>query len=73
MSRWGNEIQTDVDPGVMIVKQGSFDLQLLLKIVFKLSVNVVNDGLVAVKRSKEKMSRFVEATPSKNSYLVVHS
>lgn len=50
----GDEIKADVDPGVVVVKQRTFDLQLFLKIVFKLSVNVVNDGLVTVERVKEK-------------------
>lgn len=49
----GYEIKADVDPGVVVVKQRALDLQLLLKIVFKLSINIVNDGLVAVERTKK--------------------
>lgn len=54
VSCWGNEIKADVDPGVVVVKQRTFDLQLFLEIVFKLSVNVVNDWLVTVERVKKK-------------------
>lgn len=51
----GDEIKADVDPGVVVVKQRAFDLQLFLEIVFKLSVDVVNDGLVTVETAKEKL------------------
>lgn len=44
-----------MDPGVVVVKQRAFDLQLFLQIVFKLSVDVVNDGLVTVGRAKEEL------------------
>lgn len=54
MSCWGDEIKADVDPGVVVVKQRTFDLQLFLEIVFKLSVDVVNDGLVTVERVEDK-------------------
>lgn len=55
MSCWGDEIKADVDPGVVVVKQRAFDLQLLLEIVFKLSVDVVDDGLVTAETAKEKV------------------
>ena len=35
-----------MDPRVMVVKEGTADLQLLLEIVFKLRVDVVNYGPV---------------------------
>lgn len=35
-----------MDPRVMVVKEGTADLQLLLEIVFKLCVDVVNYGPV---------------------------
>lgn len=53
VSSRGNEIKADVDPGVMIVKQRTFDLQLFLEIVLKLSVDVVHDGLVTVEKVPE--------------------
>lgn len=49
----GDEIKADVDPGVVVVKQRALDLQLFLEIVFKLSVDVVDDGLVTVERVEE--------------------
>lgn len=55
VSCWGDEVKTDVDPGVVVVKQRAFDLQLFLQIVFELSVDVVNDGLVTVEAAKEKL------------------
>ena len=58
---WGDEIKANVDPGVVVVKQRALDLQLLLEIVFKLSVDVVDDGLVAVKKKdKEKTVRIYD-------------
>lgn len=54
MSCRGNEIKADVDPGVVVVKQRAFDLQLFLEIVFKLSVNVVNNGFVTVERGEKR-------------------
>lgn len=56
MSRRCNEVKADVDPGVMIVEERAFDLQFFLEIVFKLSVNVVNNGLVAMKASRKEKS-----------------
>lgn len=54
VSCWGDEIKADVDPGVVVVKQRAFDLQLFLEIVFKLSVDVVNDGFVTVETDRAK-------------------
>lgn len=47
MSSWGDEVEADVDPGVVVVEQRALDLQLLLEVVLKLSVDVVHDGFVA--------------------------
>lgn len=43
----GDEVEADVDPGVVVVEQRALDLQLLLEVVLKLSVDVVHYGLVA--------------------------
>lgn len=53
MSCWGDEIEADVDPGVVVVEQRALDLQLLLEVVLKLSVDVVHNGFVAVKTGRE--------------------
>lgn len=55
MSRRGDEIQADVDPGVVVVEERTLDLQLLLEVVLKLRVDVVHNGFVAVDRGKEKV------------------
>lgn len=55
MSRRGDEIQADVDPGVVVVEERTLDLQLLLEVVLKLRVDVVHDGFVAVDTGKEKV------------------
>lgn len=54
MSRRGDEIEADVDPGVVVVEQRALDLQLLLEVVLKLSVDVVHNGFVAVKTGRER-------------------
>lgn len=41
-----DEVEANMDPRVVIVKEGTADLQLLLQIVFKLRVDVVNYGPV---------------------------
>lgn len=43
----GDEVEADVDPGVVEIKETALDLQLLLKVILKLAVDVVDDGLVA--------------------------
>lgn len=57
VSRRGDEIEADVDPGVVVVEQRALDLQLLLEVVLKLSVDVVHYGLVAVKTGREGSRR----------------
>ena len=42
-----NEVETGVDPGVVVGVQHPFDLQLLMQVGVKLGVNVVHDGLPA--------------------------
>lgn len=42
MPSWGDEVQADVNPRVMIVEERSADFQLFLQIVFKLRINVLN-------------------------------
>lgn len=54
MSGRGDEIEADVDPGVVVVKQRALNLQLLLEVVLKLGVDVVHNGLVAVDTGTEK-------------------
>lgn len=49
MTRGGNEIQADMDPGVMVGVQHSSDLQLFLQVGLELCVNEFHDGLVAKK------------------------
>lgn len=50
-----NEVQAGVDPGVMVVVQDPFYLQLFLQVGFKLSINELNDGLIALVKGKKKM------------------
>lgn len=75
MSCRGNEIKADVDPGVVVVKQRAFDLQLFLEIVFKLSVNVVNNGFVTVERGREKREtiRIYVCGSKLNICLLIHA
>lgn len=47
VSVWGDEIQADVDSGVMAAEQRALYLQLLLEVFLKLGIDVVQDGLVA--------------------------
>lgn len=43
----GYEVQADVDPGVLVVVERTFDLQLLLEVILKLGIDVVHNGLIA--------------------------
>lgn len=47
MARGSDEVQADVDSGVVVVMEGPLDLQLLLEVVLELRVDVIHDGLVA--------------------------
>lgn len=56
MSCWRDEIKADVDPGVVVVKQRALDLQLFLEVVFKLGVDVVDNGFVTAEAEDVRMS-----------------
>lgn len=43
-----NEVQAGMDTGVMEVVQHSLYLQFLLQVGFKLGINELNDGLIAL-------------------------
>lgn len=55
MARWSNEVQASVDPGVVVVVQDPFYLQFFLQVGFKLSINELNDGLIALVKGEKKM------------------
>lgn len=57
VSSWCNEIQAGVNPGVVVIEQGSFDLQLFLQVGFKLCVDVFYYGLVADEREDTALSK----------------
>lgn len=44
---WGDKVETGVDPGVVVVEEGTFDLQFLLQVGFKLGIDIFHYGLVA--------------------------
>lgn len=46
-----------MNSGVMVIEQGSFDLQLFLQVGFKLCINVLYYGLVAEEREDRALSR----------------
>lgn len=46
-----DKVEADVDPRVVVVKEGAPDLQLLLQVVFKLRVDVVDYGPVTTDSS----------------------
>lgn len=47
---WCNEIQAGMNPGVVVIEQGSLDLQLLLQVGFKLRIDIFYYRLVAEER-----------------------
>ena len=49
--RGRDEVEADMDPCVMVVEERTADLQLLLQIVFKLCVDIVDDGPVTTDSS----------------------
>lgn len=55
MACWSNEVQASVDPGIMVVVQDPFYLQFFLQVGFKLSINELNDGLIALEKGKKKL------------------
>ena len=48
MACWGDEVETEVDAGIVEGDQLSLDLQLLLEVGLELLVDVLQDGLAAV-------------------------
>lgn len=56
VSSRGDEVETDMDPGVVVVEQGTFDLHLLLQVGLKLGVDVVHYGLEAAAHRKTNMN-----------------
>lgn len=53
-----NEVQASVDPGVMVIVQDPFYLQFFLQVGFKLSINELNDGLIALVKGKKKKKSY---------------
>lgn len=49
MPRGSNEVQTDVDPPVVVVEEGALDFQLFLEVVFKLCVDIVHYRFITEK------------------------
>lgn len=52
MARGSDEVEADVDSGVVVVEKRALDFQFFLQVVFKLCVDVINNGLVTVERNK---------------------
>lgn len=50
VSGGSDEIQADVDSCVTAVKQGSFYFELLFKILFKLGIDILKNGFIAVQK-----------------------
>lgn len=46
-----DEVEADMDPRVMVVEERAADLQLFLQIIFKLRIDVVDDGPVTTDSS----------------------
>ena len=68
MSCGSDEVQADVDASVVVVEEGALNLQLLLKVVLKLCVDVVHDGLITAKGGK---TRILSITPKKIQHAAV--
>lgn len=47
MSRRSDEVEADVDSGVVVIEQRTLYFQLFLQVVFKLCVDIVHDGFIA--------------------------
>ena len=47
MASGGDEVETCVDPGVMVVEERTFDLQFLLQVGLKLGIDIFHNRLVA--------------------------
>lgn len=55
VSSRGDEVETDMDPGVVVVEQGTLDLHLLLQVGLKLGVDVVHYGFEAAGHRETNM------------------
>lgn len=53
MARGSNEVQASMDPGVMVVVQDPLYLQFFLQVGFKLSIDELNNGLIASVKGKK--------------------
>lgn len=53
MARGSNEVQASMDPGVMVVVQDPLYLQFFLQVGFKLSIDELNNGLIALVKGKK--------------------
>lgn len=53
MSCWCNEVQASMNPRVMVVEQGTLDLQLFLQVGFKLGINIFYNGFIAGKKLED--------------------
>lgn len=47
MSSRGNEVEACVDPGVVVVEERTLDLQFLLQVGLKLSIDIFHYRLIA--------------------------
>lgn len=47
MAGGGNEVETGVDPGVVVVEERTFDLQFLLQVGLELGVDIFHYWLIA--------------------------
>lgn len=54
MSIWGDEIQADVNSGVVAAEQRALYLQLLFQVFLKLGIDIVQDGFIAAQKDKKK-------------------
>lgn len=63
MSVWGDEIQADVDSGVVAAEQGALYLQLLFQVLLKLGIDIVEDGFIAAQKDKVTESQLCRSAP----------
>lgn len=52
MASGGDEVETCVDPGVMVVEERTFDLQFLLQVGLKLGIDIFHNRLIARMQKK---------------------
>lgn len=56
MTRGGDEVEADVDPGVVVVEERALYLQLFLQVVFKLCVDIIHNRFIAERNRRCKKS-----------------